>query len=31
MRQAIADGREAARSFDVALQGASAPPSRVAV
>ncbi|MDX6629306.1 MAG: glutamate synthase small chain [Gaiellales bacterium] len=29
--QAIADGREAARSVDLALQGASALPSRVAV
>ena len=29
--QAIADGREAARSADLALQGASALPSRVAV
>jgi glutamate synthase (NADPH) small chain len=29
--QAIADGREAARSIDLALQGASALPSRVAV
>ena len=29
--QAIADGREAARSIDLALQGESALPSRVAV
>ncbi|MDX6539868.1 MAG: glutamate synthase small chain, partial [Gaiellales bacterium] len=29
--QAIADGREAARSVDLALQGATALPSRVAV
>jgi glutamate synthase (NADPH) small chain len=29
--QAIADGREAARSVDLALQGASALPSRVAI
>ena len=29
--QAIADGREAARSVDIALQGASALASRVAV
>jgi glutamate synthase (NADPH) small chain len=29
--QAIADGREVARSVDLALQGASALPSRVAV
>ena len=29
--QAIADGREAARSVDLALQGTSALPSRVAV
>jgi glutamate synthase (NADPH/NADH) small chain len=29
--QAIADGREAARSADLALQGESALPSRVAV
>ena len=29
--QAIADGREAARSVDLALQGTTALPSRVAV